>query len=70
MQQEQNRIIGAIQEFQRSSEKEFGKIESRLDRLDARLSGLEGFKIKVVGSVTAIVAVIQAVAWFITTRGD
>jgi len=66
VQDDHARIIGKIEQFQSSAEREFQKIDTRFDRVEDRLTGLEGFKIKVIGGVTAIVAVIQALAWFIT----
>jgi hypothetical protein len=62
------RVIGAIQEFKRGAEKEFSKIDGRFDRIEDRLHGLEGFKLKVIGGVTAVVAIIQGLAWFIREK--
>ena len=65
---DQDRIIGAIQEFQRASENEFNKIDGRFDRIEDRLAGLENFKLKVIGGVTVVVTLIQAVAWMIERK--
>lgn len=53
-----HRIIGALQEFKETT-------EARLDKIDTHLEGLIGFKLKIVGGVAVVVAVVQGAAWFL-----
>lgn len=54
------RVIGKLEEFKSSAEKQFSHIESRFNRLEAKVETIQHFKWKVIGGSTALSIVLAA----------
>lgn len=64
---EMDRLLGGLEEFQRSAEARFDRIDAHFDRTDGKIDRLNEFKWRIAGGAALLSILLTAIAEYLHT---